>query len=82
MTLERHWPPETAESLKTGYGGLESRWKWVWSEADDWGKLLEIVLPEMERFQVSSVALSLVVTIKSLSRVVDQLLCWCFKCEI
>ena len=53
MTMERHWPQETAESLRSGYGGVENRWKWVWSEAEDWGKLLEIVLPEMEKFQVS-----------------------------
>ena len=49
---ERHWPQETAESMRSGYSGMESRWKWVWSEAEDWGKLLDIVLPEMEKFQV------------------------------
>ena len=52
MTTERHWPQETAEGLRSGYSGVENRWKWVWSEAEDWGKLLEIVLPEMEKFQV------------------------------
>ncbi len=52
MIMERHWPKETAEGLKAGCSGVENRWKWVWSEAQVWGKLLEAVLPEIENFQV------------------------------
>ena len=52
MMMERQWPQETSESLKTGCSGVENRWKWVWSEAEDWGRLLEAVLPEMDKFQV------------------------------
>ena len=52
MMMERHWPKETAEGLKAGCSGVENRWKWVCSEAEEWGKLLETVLPEMEKFQV------------------------------
>ena len=55
MTMERHWPQDTAESLRAGYSGVQSRWKWVLSEAEDWGKLLEIVLPEIEKFQVRGI---------------------------
>ena len=53
MTMERHWPEGTAESLRSEYSGMESRWKWVLSEAEDWGRQLELVIPEMEKFQVS-----------------------------
>ena len=50
---DRLWPQEAAESMRLGYSGMESRWKWMWSEAEDWGKLLDIVLSEIEKFQVS-----------------------------
>ncbi len=40
---------KTAEELKAGCSGVENKWKWVWSEAEEWGKLLEAVLPEMEK---------------------------------
>ena len=55
VSMERHWPQETADSVRLGYSGVESRWKWVWSEAAEWGQLLEIVLPEVERFQVRGI---------------------------
>ncbi len=42
--MERHWPKETAEGLEAGCSGMENRWKWVWSEAEVWGKLLEAVV--------------------------------------
>ena len=50
--MEQHWPQGTSEGLKSRCSGVENRWKWVLSEAEDWGKLLEDVLPEMTKFKV------------------------------
>jgi len=68
MMMERHWPKETAEGLKAGCSGVENRWKWVWSEAEEWGKLLDEVLPEMEKFQVRLLICGLVLGIQNYTR--------------
>ena len=60
VAMETQWPPDTPEraamdSLRAQYGALEERWKVLSQEADEWGQLLEKVLPEMEKFQVHTI---------------------------
>ena len=50
--METHWPHGTAESVRQQFSSLEERWKKLWSEGEEWGQLLEMIYPEMERFQV------------------------------
>ena len=57
VAMETQWPPDTPEraamdSLRAQYGALEERWKVLSREAEEWGQLVEKVLPEMEKFQV------------------------------
>ena len=52
VAMETHWPQGTGESLRSQYGGLEERWKKLWSEGEQWGQLLQTVHPELEKFQV------------------------------
>ncbi len=52
VIMEKHWPQETADSMRSGYNGVQDRWRWVWSEAEEWKRILEVLLPEMEKFQV------------------------------
>ena len=60
VAMETQWPPDTPEraamdSLRAQYGALEERWKVLSREAEEWGQLLEKVLPEMEKFQVHTI---------------------------
>ena len=52
VAMETHWPQGTGESLRSQYGGLEERWRKLWSEGEQWGQLLQSVHPELEKFQV------------------------------
>ena len=60
VAMETQWPPDTPEraamdSLRAQYSALEERWKVLSQEAEEWGQLLEKVLPEMEKFQVHTI---------------------------
>ena len=62
VAMETQWPPDTPEraamdSLRAQYGALEERWKVLSREAEEWGQLVEKVLPEMEKFQVRGYAI-------------------------
>ena len=46
------------DSLRSEFSAVERRWLKVKGEADEWGKLLDSIYPEMENFQVSSKPLS------------------------
>ena len=58
--LEIQWPIGTPErsrmdSLRKEFLAVEERWRKVGEEAEEWGKSLEAVHPEMEEFQVGVV---------------------------
>ena len=52
VAMETQWPQGTGESLRSQFSGLEERWKKLWAEGEQWGKLLQSVHPELEKFQV------------------------------
>ena len=57
IVMETHWPQGTpewasADSLRAQYGTVEERWGRVYSEGEEWRRLLEMVHPEMQQFQV------------------------------
>lgn len=52
VAMETQWPQGTGESLRSQFSGLEERWRKLWTEGERWGKLLQSVHPELERFQV------------------------------
>ena len=54
--MEVHWP-QGMDGLRAQYVSLQERWGKVWKEGEEWGKTLEVVYPEMQKFQVSGVQL-------------------------
>ena len=52
VLAELHAPQSTLEGLRAQYSTVGERWKGVWSGAEQWGRLLDVVHPEMKQFQV------------------------------
>ncbi len=52
LANESHWTQGTGEDLRAQFVGVAPRWEGVWSEGEEWGRLLGAVHPEMETFQV------------------------------